>query len=209
VDPPLAPVHPFSHNDGVSKVRENDGGTARYSFLIRCFLPRAVFLCFLCFRRSGPPALRVEKKKPQKNTRAPCYTRGAGPASPASPACSLGIRYENGRNAARTSIDHGGLRGATVCRFIGFTTVRFRCVLCFSGLFAQPHGRLCDGQKMCAHAGCLPTLATAFALGSLYHIPALSPTSDRALGAGSTTPGPLGVPIRASRCPPAARGGSI
>jgi hypothetical protein len=52
------------------------------------------------------------------------------------------------------AIDHGGrTRRASgrQCVVSLVITTRLCCVFCFSGLFAQPHGRLCDGQKMCAH----------------------------------------------------------
>jgi hypothetical protein len=57
------------------KVRENDGVQLGFRFKFVVFCLGLFFLCFLCFRRSGPPALRVEKKKPKKSTRAPLYTR--------------------------------------------------------------------------------------------------------------------------------------
>jgi hypothetical protein len=55
------------------KVRKKRRGAARFSDCIpaRSFLPRPVFSFFSSFCRSGPPALRVEKKKPQKMSTRP------------------------------------------------------------------------------------------------------------------------------------------
>jgi hypothetical protein len=56
-------------------VRENDGVQLGFRFKFVVFCLGLFFLCFLCFRRSGPPALRVEGKTPKKSARAPLYTR--------------------------------------------------------------------------------------------------------------------------------------
>ena len=48
------------------KVRENDGVQLGFRFKFVVFCPGLFFLCFLCFRRSGSPVLRVEKKTGEK-----------------------------------------------------------------------------------------------------------------------------------------------
>jgi hypothetical protein len=50
----------------LAKVRENDGVQLGFRFKFVVFCLGLFFLCFLCFRRSGSPVLRVEKKKPEK-----------------------------------------------------------------------------------------------------------------------------------------------
>jgi len=51
------------------KVRENDGVQLGFRFKFVVFCLGLFFLCFLCFRRSGSPVLRVEKKKRKKSAR--------------------------------------------------------------------------------------------------------------------------------------------
>jgi hypothetical protein len=52
-------------------------GTARYSFLIRCFLPWPVFSLFSLFSPIWIPVLRVEKKNEKKVPAGDCGLNGS------------------------------------------------------------------------------------------------------------------------------------